>query len=1066
MRQFLLCYCLASLLFISDAWAQQRTISGKVTSVDDPEGLPGVNVILEGTTVGTVTDLNGDYKIEVPEQDAVLVFKFVSMQERREMVGSRTVINVNLETDEIMMDELVVTAMGIEKEKRGLGYAVTELDGEKVATQAGQPNVVSALTGKVAGVQVGLSSGMPGSSTFIRMRGSNSIASNSNNQPLFIIDGVRVSNKFLRTGDPNNGRNNDLGGTEPPNRLIDINPDDIESMTVLKGPAAAALYGLDASNGAVIITTKSGAKGSKMKINVGQSYSWDQVSTLPELQDKYSQGAGGAYSNTTSLSWGAKIDTLGTIQNAIGDMVEAQVYDNVTPFFQTGHTSNTQLSVSGGGENSRFFSSVSYLNQMGIVKNADFERFTGRVKADFDLTDKLNVGGSFAYTNSSQLSIQKGSNLAAPLFTVYPAPRTFDLHGLPTHWENDPYHQYNYRGNFDNPLWSIENNPSTSNVDRVIGLLFLSYKFTDWLNLTYRIGVDAYMDNRMEIISLGSGRTGGRGSSPFGAYFAPSGGRIEEDRYLSRDLNSDLLLTFNKNISEEIGLVATVGGTVIGENLDRMYVQGTGFAIGGFNDIRNASSVISSNVTDRLRRYSVYADIQADYKDIIYLGVTARNDWSSTLPKQNNSFFYPSANMGFVFSELIGQNNILSFGKVRASLAQVGQDADIYSTVNTYTSAIPGSGLTTDGVSFPFGGQSGFTVNNTLANPNIKPQNETTFEVGAELNFLNGRIFLDAAYYNSRATDQIFPVEVASETGYRARIINGGEITNKGIEVLLNITPVELSNGFRWDVSMNYTHNRSEVVKLAEGVESIRLAGFTAPSVRLFSGEPYSSLYGSRYLRDANGNIVYDSRATINGNPNPAYGMPIADPNDGVIGNTQPDWWGAITNTFTYKFISLSAQFDVVMGGDRYAGNTRLIRLYGMDKVTEDRNKQEVLPGVKGYLDANGNLVTEGTNDITITKGQAYWFTYADAIDESNVFDASFVRLREVSLRVSLAQFIKTDMIDRLDLTLSGRNLALFTEYPNFDPETNLGGANNGRGFEYMNMPNSTSYQVGLNVTF
>ncbi len=1046
--------------------AQDRVITGTVVDVSNSEAIIGATVVVQGSTIGTVTDLDGKYKLSVPPNYKALTIGFIGYKPFKVEIGSSNVIDAELEEDVIGLEQVVVTAIGIAKEKKALGYSVQEVKGEDLS-RSGESNLVGALAGKVAGVQITQSSGLPGASAYIRIRGSNSFTWGSNNQPLFIIDGVPMSNDYNESGNPGNLQNNFLDGVDVSNRAVDINPDDIASMSVLKGPAAAALYGLRASNGAVIITTKSGqGAGKKFRVDVSSGISFEEVNLLPEVQQRFSQGSGGNISSTSSLSWGALVDTLrlngeGVIvgqSDASATTVPVPTFDNIAPYFETGKTLKNSVSISGNSDLMHYYLSYSNLSQDGIMPNSGFDRNTFKMSGKLKVTDKLTFGSSVNYVSSGGDRIQKGSNLSNPLFTVYPAPITYDLHGLPFAQADDPYAQLHYRSAFDNPLWSAANNSFKDRVDRLFGNVSIDFLPLDWLTVSYKLGTDVYTDRRKSVLELGSGDTGGRFTSP------PSGGQIYEDTHINREVNSDLLIKATRNFGDKLEVNVLLGNNVNFQYYNRVYTEGNGFSIGGFHNISNTSTVATVDRTNRKRIVGVFGDIQLAYNRQLYLGITGRNDWSSTLPASNPSFFYPAVNLGWVFTETLGltDNEIFPYGKLRASWAQVGQDAPIYATQTTYTLSTPGSGFTSDDIGFPQNGVNAFEFGNVIGNPNIKPQNETSYEIGADLRFFRNRLGLDITYYDAVAEDQIFSVPISGASGARSLILNAGEITNKGLEMVLTATPIETKD-FAWDITLNYSKNESEVVKLEEGVDAITIGGFTAPQVRLVQGQPYATLWGSRYLRDDNGNIVYDDSDPTSG----SYGMPLQDPNTGIIGNSQPDWIGGLINTLTYKNFTLTVQFDTRQGGDIYAGNTRLLRLYGMTKETEDRSATAVLPGVKGHLDASGNLVTNGTNDIEIVKGEAFWRTYQDAIDEANVFDGSFVRLRELTLsyRLGTASLKKTPFTG-VEIHFTGRNLALFTDYPNFDPETSLGGASNLQGFEYLNMPNARSLGGGVKFSF
>ncbi len=1035
-----------------------RTVSGTLVN-NEGEPLVGATVVVTGTTTGTVTDLDGNYSLEVPADTKSITISSVGFQTTEVELGAENVINLTMK-EGLELQEMVVTALGISREKRALGYAVQEVKGEAVA-QSGQTNTVTALQGRISGVQINQSDGTPGAGSSIKVRGSNSVGWGANNQPLFVIDGVPIDNGFQESGDPANLQNNLLNGVSTSNRAIDINPDDIETMSVLKGAAAAALYGLRALNGVVLITTKAGTRKSGVRVNVSSDIAFEEVSRIPDVQQTYGQGSAGAYNNQSSLSWGPRVSEMGEVENVLGELVTPQIYDNISPFFETGVAINNAINVSGGSDVADFYVSFSNHNHDGVIPTSTFGRRTAKVSGSIDVFKDLTIGAALNYANSGGNRIQKGSNLSNPLFTVYPAPITYDLHGLPFEDANNEFLQVHYRSRFDNPHWSNKHNSFVDNVDRLFGNINFNYKPLDWLSVRYTIGTDLFVDKRKEVLSLGAGETDGRTAEP-------SGGSIAERRIFSREINSDLIVTADRQIGDDLRATVRVGNNVNAQTSTDVYTKGIGISIGGFDNISNTSTPLIYESTSEKRIIGLWADAQFDFKRMIYLGLSARNDWSSTLP--GKSFFYPGVNLGFVFTEPLGltDSKILSFGKIRASWAQVGQDAPIYATQTTYAAPTPGSGFLGNNLAFPVSGINAFEFGNSAGNPDLDPQNETSWEIGADLKFFQNRVGLDVTYYDKVATNQILNASTPASTGITSYIINAGKITNKGLELTLNVTPIE-TRDLAWDLTFNYAANRGKVVELTDGVEFSPLGGFSSIGTRLVPGQAISVIWGTPYLRDDSGNIIIDDRPTIGGSPNPSYGMPVDSPEQGIVGITQADWIGGLGSRLTYKGLTFGLQFTTRQGGDRYSGNNRLMKLYGQAAVTEDRETPIVVSGVKGHLDANNELVSSGeANDIAITPGQQFWFSEMDAIDESSVYDASFIRLSEVSLAYDFGTLLRrNNFIKGMEVFLRANNLLLITDYPNFDPETNLGGANsNFEGFEYMNLPNTRRIGGGVRLSF
>lgn len=1043
------------------AFAQGRTVSGRVTDQATGQVLPGVAVIVQGTTVGTSTGVDGAYTINVPAGSNTLQFRYIGYQTLTRNIGDATTINVALSADARQLEEVVVTAFGIEKEEKALSYSVQQLEGESVS-RAGQPNITNAIQGKVAGVVVRQSSGMPGSSSTITIRGNRSFT--GNNQPLYVVDGMPIeSNAPAQLGGAGPGTGG-VSGADASARALDINPNDIESISVLKGGAAAALYGLRASNGVVIITTKKGRglqtkKGATVTFNT--DYTLDEVSRLPDLQSTYSQGSGGAYSRTTSLSWGPRISTLGDITDPLGNVRPGnRVFDNVDPFFDKGHTWNNAISIANSGEQGNYAIGFSYTDQEGIVPTTGMERYTGKVAGDYKLHEKVTLGISANYSDIDIQKIPGGSNLSNPLFTLYAAPRTFDLWGLPFAFPDDPYRQINYRSAMDNPRWSLANNEFTEQTRRIIGSSNVTYKPLDWVGINYRFGVDYFVTNGKEVYELGSGFTGGR-TNP------PSGGQITDYALDQNQINSNISVNFNRDLTEALNLNLLLGNEAYDIRSRRIFNVGNGIPIGGFRNISSTTSQLTNEVISRRRVVGFYSSLELGYNDYLFLNASARQDYVSNLPRDNRSFFYPSIGVGFAFTDAFALDyNWLSFGKIRASYAEVGAAPDDpYQTRNIFVGGGSGSGFLNDGIVFPFNGLNAYSLSDVIRSDQLRPQNTKTIEFGGDLRFLDNRVTLDYTYYIQRTEDQIFAVPIAPSAGFTSEIRNAGELETKGHELVVGLIPLRNEN-FQWEITTNFSSYENEVLSLAEGVENIFLGGFVTPNIRAQAGAAYPIIFGTSYVRDDAGNIVVDSREFIEGEANPYYGMPLQGPATN-IGNVQPDFEISFNNNFSFKGITLTAQLDWRKGGNTYAGNTRLLKLYGMAELTEDRETPKVFGGSKGFIDEDGNLVVEGPNDIPVLQGQTFWSEAMDAITESNVYSTTFVRLREVTLGYTLpTSLIEGTPFGGASIFLTGRNLFLITDYPNFDPETSVGGSGNFQGLEYVSLPQTRSYGAGIKVSF
>jgi TonB-linked SusC/RagA family outer membrane protein len=1032
--------------------AQDIQVAGKIISADDASVLPGVSVVVKGTSFGTTSDINGEYTLSVPA-NAVLVYSFVGLKAQEVVVGSQTTINLSMQATITGIEEVVVTAFGIAKQKKALVYS-SESVSDKEMTQVAQPNITNALQGKVAGLTVRQSSGMPGSSSYLLIRGAASI--NGDNQPLFVVDGMPIETGSFFTESSSTSR---VSNTDASSRILDVNPEDIESIEVLKGPNAAALYGLRATNGVVLITTKSGKdiKNGESKINFSTSYTVDAVTRTPDLQSVYAQGNNGDFIQTSSSSWGPKISEIGSYYNITKqDSVKAATYDNVSPFFEKGSTYTADLSFAKASEFGNYNISFGYLDQNGIIPTTGMTRYSGKINADANLSDKLIVGATALYTNLTVDKIASGGNYSNPLFALYYTPRSYDLWGTPYAEEEDPYQQINFRNSTDNPLWSLENNQFNEVNDRIITNARIDYTPLTYLKVKYQLGVDYISNQQKEVYELGSEATSGF-TDP------PSGGKITDFSYVQREVNSNLLFVFDKNIND-FTVNAILGSEFYQQYSRELKTIGSNFDLGGYHNIANTSSQESDEYITNRRTVGFFASAQADYKSIIYLMATARRDYVSYLAEGNRNYDYPSIGASFIFTELFEDpTGILSFGKLRASWAEVGQTLSYtYGTQNTYIEGGAASGFLSNGIDVPLDGVNAFSNSNILKSETLEPEKSKTIELGIDLRFLNGILGVDYTFYTTNFEDQIFQVPIAPSTGYTAELRNAGVMKSIGHEVILTVNPIRTTN-FSWGIHINFSKYENTVEELYEGVSNIYLGGYTTPSIRAVEGETYPSIYGIGYLRDDAGNIVM-----LDNPESPYHGMPLTDPNAKKIGDVQPDFFVGFTNVIAYKGIVLSAQIDWNQGGSMYSGNNTLGQDYGMLAITEDRETKVVLDGVKGYVDnTTGELVVSGENDISIVRGEDYWSGVMYNVNEAHVYETSFVRFRELSIGYNLpASLLKNTFLKGVTVSIVGRNLALWTSYPNFDPETSTTGAVNAQGLEYIALPQSKSFGGKLSVTF
>jgi len=1061
--------------------AQDVQVSGSVTSADDGSALPGVSVVVRGTTIGAVTDFEGNYSITVPDASATLVFSFVGMLSQEIPIEGRTVINIVLESSATALDEVVVTALGMTRTEKSLGYSVQSVESEEIS-KANTTDIINSISGRTAGVQITSSSGSPGASTYMTIRGAASIT--GNNQPLFVVDGMPIITGRGGTATTNRVGSS-VGGTGSSSRSIDINPEDIASMTVLKGGAATALYGLRAANGAIIITTKSGERaGQKMQVDFHSSVGFDKVSQLPPRQMEFVQGNNGNWIGGFSRAWGPNADSLqydtttepdykwdenGMIvgqsdPNANG--IPIQMYD-AYDFFQTGITVNNRLSVTAGNDKASYYFSIADLEQTGVVPSSQFGRTNVRLNSTARLTKWLKVGTNMAYSNSRANQIQQGSNVSGVSLGLFRTPPSFDNSAG---YEFPDGSQRNYRngGGYDNPYWTVNKNYFDENVDRFVGNTVMTFTFTDWFSASYNLGIDTYTERGKDVIAINS-----RG--------APTGA-IEERSLTSRQINSDLLLNFQKSFGD-FDAKLTLGNNLFDTYYKGVWGDALGLEIPGFYQLSNSADNQTGTYQSQYRTAGIFADVQLAYMDMLFLGATGRNDWATTMPEENVSAFYPSVSLGFVFTELaaLKGNSIISFGKLRGSWAQTANIATPYNTTNYFYSAGAGDGWT-NGVGFPYMGTTGFNVNYTLGNPDLRHETMESFEVGADFRFINNRLGVDFSYFQNTNSDLLLSVPIAESSGYGAVYQNAATMESKGIEISVNARVIE--GEFSWDILANFTKMTNTVVSLAEGVESIALGGFTIPQTRAVAGREYGSIYGNDWYRDPVSNAVL-----INDNPSDAYrdGYPMTDTRQMVpVGDVNPDWTANITNTLMYKGVRLSFMFDIKKGGWMYNGTGFAMNYFGVHERTANREvyytpegtidfdqtpaeNLVVFDGVYGSVDSDGNPVSSGVDNVSPVVLDENWFegygsNFGGGAQTASMEPSDWVRLRELTLAYSIP--VNKKVVKSAEVYFTGRNLWLSTPYTGIDPETNLQGAINGQGMDYFNMPGTKTYTVGVKVSF
>ncbi|WP_278631227.1 SusC/RagA family TonB-linked outer membrane protein [Parabacteroides goldsteinii] len=1040
---------------ISTVVAQNTKVAGSVISADD--GLPviGASIVVKGTMVGTVTDYDGNFTLEVPSNGKVLIVSYVGMLTQEVPVSPN--VRVVLKSDTQNLDEVVVTAMGISKEKKALGYAVQDVKGEKL-TQAANSNLAGALQGKVSGLDIKPSSGMPGASSQITIRGARSFS--GDNTPLYVIDGMPVtSTPDVDTDLQNNGS---VSGADFANRAVDIDPNDIESINILKGQAASALYGIRASNGVIVITTKSGkglAKG-KPQISFSSNLSFDVIGRLPEFQKTYAQGASGKYSPTNSLSWGPKITDLpndptygGNTSNAytkeygnhegmyyqpqraaagLDPWTTPQAYDNAKDFFDTGVTWSNSINVAQALDKSSYSVSLGNTHQDGIIPSTGMDRYNVKVSAETKLHDNWTTGFIGNYiTTAIDKAVTSGNGL---LRTVYSAPPSYDLAGIPSHIAGDPYTQNSFRGAFDQAYWAMDNNKFTENTNRFFGNAYANYKTkfgtTDHtLNVRYMFGVDSYTTDYVDSYGYGSNTGGGKG-------------QIENYGWTNATYNSLLTINYDWNINDDWGLNVVAGNEVIQSNRGKYYEYGTGYNFPGWNHIDNATTQSTSSEHWKKRTVGFFGNVSASYKNMLYLTVTGRQDYVSSMPRGNRAFFYPSVSAGFILTELDAlKNDVVNHAKIRASYAEVGQAGDFRE--NFYSVPTYGGGFySLTPILYPINGSNGYTPYYKIYDPNLKPQNTRSYELGTDLSFFDNLVTLNYTFSRQNVKDQIFDVPLASSTGAGKLVTNGGKLHTNVHEITLSFNPIR-TRDINWDFGFNWTKMDNYVDELAPGVENISLGGYVTPQVRAAAGEKYPVIYGVGYKRDANGNRLVDEN-----------GLPIAGEAQ-VIGKVSPDFIMGFNTTLRLWDCTISAVLDWKQGGQMYSRTSGLADYYGVSKRTENREGTIIFDGYK----------EDGTkNDIGITgaNAQQEYYSILNNIDESSIYDNSFIKLREVA--VSYPVFKSNWM--QVTLNVFARNVLIWAQVPDLDPEASQGNNNMSGAFEDYSMPQTASYGFGVNVKF
>jgi TonB-linked SusC/RagA family outer membrane protein len=1077
MRKKLTSFLLAMLCFVIAGKSQTLSISGRIT---DEQGapIPFVSILIKGKS-GTTTDAEGKFKVNASKGD-VLVVSGVSYATKEVTIGTSTTLDIALAPAKENLSEVVVTAMGIKKQERAIGYAVSKVD-PTTMLQKSEPNVLNTLAGKIPGVDIRAGQGAPGAATRIQIRGVSSFS--GANEPLIVVDGVPYSNPLINTSNPFNG-----GGTYG-SGINNIDPNDIESINVLKGSAAASLYGSRASNGVVLITTKSGnlKKGAKsLNVTYRAGYSWEKVADIPEFQNLYGAGAN-FRTQSSNGSWGARFgkgviydaggNVIGTSASGIdsipattwasmsaaypelfpnGRLAYKAVPDNVAKLFNTGNLMEHSVGLSGGEGSSLFNVTLSHVDQNGYITNSSYRKSNVSVGGQTSV-GKLTISANASYARSKQVGgyIGAAQSFLSQWGRTYTMARNWDIAGWPSTDRNGKQIGFN-DGQYTNPIWGAYHNVITSIDDRLIANMRATYKFSNRARVEFSGGVNNYTLFRDQIIDKNS--YGGADNVA---------GNITEVINKQQEINARLLAVFNPRIGKDFTLDINAGVDVNERNSRHQQVYGVDFVVPNLYTLTNTRRQTFPNGGDsrsRRRLVGFFADASLGYKNFVFLNVNSRVDLTSTLPYENAQYFYPGVSTSIVWTEILrSKPSWLDYGKVRAGYARVGSDAPALLGDLVY-------GLSAAG----FLGQPLATRGGRFIDAGLTPEFTSELEIGAEMKFLNQRLGLEVTWYNKTSTDLIDAIDLPTTTGYTSFLTNFGEINNEGLEIALDVRPL-VGKDFSWDVRAIFTKNINTVVALRDGILRTQLGGFNWAE----PGMPFGYLRGSFSARSDDGQLLI----------NPTSGMPFVDPNPGMVGDPNADFKAGLTNTISYKGFSLNVLVDVTYGGDFYSETISSMLGRGVTKDTERREQFAVISGIYGNpaqvtgadglnhyvpLLVGGKTVPNQTkvtwNDLFFTAGTGASFATNGAFEYA-VFDGTVYRLREVSLSYSLPRtFVSKLKLTNVTLSASGRNLWYLApnvpKYTHFDPDMNsvVGGFT--QGVETGGAPSTKRWGVNLNVTF
>ena len=1041
------------------SFAQEKTVTGTVT--EDGQPMPTVNVVNKSTKAGTQTDFDGKYSIKAKAGD-VLVFSFVGYADTNVTVGASNVVNTVLKSGGEQLGEVVVTGQGIKKEKKALGYAVTTIKSEEFASKP-STDVVRALTGKAPGVNIQQTSGLSGSGTNIIIRGYSSIT--GSNQPLFVVDGVPFNS------DTNSDGNFIEGATNASSRFLDLDPNNIESISVLKGLSATTLYGSAGSKGVVLVTTKSGNTkdiNKKMEVSVSQSLYMTEISALPDFQNKYGVGNNSDY-RTTFGNWGPSFDTRGeggigldgTISHPLalygqsvfpaffnpdGTAVRVawKAQDNVKPFFRTGTVNTTSVNIAGRGDKTSYNLNVGNTDDQGFIENNKYRRLnlsaggTTKLNNGFTFSTTLNYVRTDKSAPPTGYGYGSGSVTPSTFATILYTPRSYDLFGYP--YENPNTHEsVFYRTDITNPRWLLKNSSDDEAVRRFFGNFSALYDINSWSNLSYRLALDNYTQRKK--------------------YYINRGGNESPDGYLRTSFNENTVFdhTVSYNFNTQLdkndvwALDGTVGFNSRQEAYDYTALESFVQFVYGFNEHQNYVEHTGYSEKQNFNIIGLYASTTLAFKKYLYLNLQGRKDYFSSLQKDNRSLFYPSASLSFVPTdafESLKNSKTINYMKLRAGYGSSAGFPPAYQTrigLRQQTNVfLPTEGETVNIIS----------PDSRLGNSNLKPELYKEIEFGLEGKFFNNRVGIDLSVYSKTSKDLIILRDLDPASGFTDRYDNIAEVSNKGIELGLSLTPVKAGteDGFNWNISGTFTKNKNIVEDLGIGVEQIGIAGFTNLGNFAIPGRPYGVILGSSIMRDGNGNYIVGSDGNY-----------VVNNELTEIGDPNPDWKSTVINEISYKNITFGFQLEYQQGGDIYSNTANALLSRGVTEDTNfDRSQTFILPGVN----ANGNI-----NQIQIGATEYGFNNSGFFIDEQSVYDATNLRLREISLSYNLPKrFLEKTPFGKMSISVVGQNLWFkafnFPKHLNFDPEVMSLGVGNGQGFDYLTGPTSKRYGFNINLTF